>query len=68
MIKVLILMNKYFYIYNQRQADFFYKSGLEIIEIGRGKQGDTFIKFEKNEESQKVFTEWMNKKDDELLK
>lgn len=61
-------MNNYFYIYNQRQADFFYKSGLEIVEIGRGSKGDTFIKFEKNKESQEVFSKWIELKDNELIK
>lgn len=64
----MIDMKEFYYIYNQRQADFFYKSGLEIVEIGRGKQGDTFIKFEKDDKSRKAFSEWMSKKDDELLK
>lgn len=61
-------MTEYYYIYNQRQADFFYKSGLVIIEIGKGTKGDTFIKFEKNKDSVKIFDEWMKKKNNVLLK
>lgn len=64
----MIKLKKYFYIYNTRQADFFHKSGLPILEIGTGKSGDTFVKFERDEEADSVFRDWMSKKDNELLK
>lgn len=64
----MIRMSDFYYIYNQRQADFFYKSGLEIIEIGQGSKGDTFIKFRKDGKSKKIFDDWMKHKDDKLLK
>ncbi|MED3562222.1 hypothetical protein [Bacillus xiapuensis] len=51
-------MNKYFYIYNPNQADYFLKSGLQVIEIGKGAKGDIYIKFIRNEKSEEIFTQW----------
>jgi hypothetical protein len=55
-------MNKYFYIYNPHQADFFLKMGVPVLSIGKGTQGDIYVKFPRNEESEAVFTEWINSK------
>jgi hypothetical protein len=62
MIRRIKRMNKYFYIYNPHQADFFLKMGVPILKIGIGKKGEVFIKFPRNEESETVFTEWVERK------
>lgn len=52
-------MNKYFYIYNFEQAQFFIKNGLEVLEIGRGKRGDVYHKFLRDDKANKVFDKWV---------
>lgn len=52
-------MKNDFYIYNPVQADFFLSKGLVPTKIGVGdKDKKVFIKFSRNEESNKVFDEW----------
>ena len=51
----------YFYIYNPSQAEYFRNRGVEILEIGKGKKGDVFIKFPRTEESDIVFKDWIEK-------
>jgi hypothetical protein len=42
-------MKKYFYIYNSTQANFFLLNGVPVLEIGKGNQGNIYIKFPRNE-------------------
>jgi hypothetical protein len=51
-------MNKYFYIYNYIQSNFFLKMGIPALEVGKGKRGDFYVKFPRNEASQIVFDIW----------
>jgi hypothetical protein len=51
-------MNKYFYIYNPIQSTFFLEMGIPALEVGKGKKGDFYVKFPRNEESEKVFSLW----------
>ncbi len=53
----------YFYIYNLSQARFFLRQGLRPIDIGIGNKKEVFIKFLRDEESEKVFTQWIKRKD-----
>lgn len=55
---------KCFYIYNPTQANFFYQNGVKIIEIGKGKKDDVYVKFTRDDASEKVFSEWIEKKKD----
>lgn len=55
---------KYFYIYNPTQANFFFQNGVKISEIGKGKKDDVYVKFIRDDASEKVFTEWIENKRD----
>lgn len=57
----------YFYIYNPDQANFFNLNGVPVLEIGKGKKNDIYIKFPRNEKSEEVFSRWI-KRCDELNK
>ena len=48
----------FLYVYNFKQAKFFANMGLPIIEIGKGKKGDIFLKFMKDEKSAKLYNLW----------
>ena len=54
-------MNKFFYIYNPDQANYFHMHDIPIIEIGKGKKNDIYIKFPRNNKSEAVFTKWINR-------
>lgn len=54
-------MDKFYYIYNPHQANFYFLNGVPIIEIGKGAKGDTYIKFPKNQKSEEVFKRWIEK-------
>jgi len=51
-------MEKYFYIYNVKQADFFVKNNLKPMEVGKGNTRAVYIKFLRNEESEEIFNQW----------
>ena len=55
-------MSKDYYIYNLRQAKFFIDAGLPLVEIGVGTHRDVFHRFARNEESERVFSEWNRNK------
>ena len=46
------------YIYNNKQALFFIKHGACLEDIGVGSKGDVYHKFPRNEETEKIFTNW----------
>ncbi len=53
-------VNKYFYIYNFEQANFFIHNGLEVLEVGKGsKHGDVYLKFLRNQKANEVFDRWV---------
>jgi hypothetical protein len=54
-------MNKYFYIYNFEQSQFFIQNGLEVLEIGKGKFGDIFHKFLRDDKANEVFDKWVRR-------
>lgn len=53
--------NKFFYIYNPHQANFFIMNGLEVLEIGKGNKGDVYVKFLRNAKSEEVFDRWISR-------
>lgn len=52
---------KFFYIYNLEQANFFINNNIPIIKVGKGKDGDFYVKFPRNNHSEEVFTLWCNR-------
>lgn len=52
---------KYFYFYNHIQSNYFLKMGIPALEVGKGKKGDFYVKFLRNEISEHVFTLWCEK-------
>ena len=53
--------NKYFYIYNPTQANFFVLNGVPVLEVGKGNQGTIYIKFPRNAQSEEVFGRWVER-------
>ena len=49
---------KDFFIYNYLQADFFLQHELKPIQIGKGNKDDIFVRYARNDKSEKVFDEW----------
>jgi hypothetical protein len=54
-------MDKFYYIYNPHQANYFNLNGVPVLEIGKGSKGDIFIKFPKNKQSEEVFGRWVER-------
>lgn len=52
---------KYFYIYNLRQARFFMDHGLFTLEVDRGKRGDVYVKFLRDDKAEEVFGKWIER-------
>ena len=53
--------NNDFYIYNPIQSIYFIKNGLIPVEIGTGKLGHAYLKFERNKTCTRVFDNWCNR-------
>lgn len=56
------MKSRYFYIYNFEQAKFFINNGLKVIDINKGDKGDVYIQFLRDDDAEKVFSLWMNRK------
>lgn len=54
-------MEKFYFIYNPHQANFFNMNGVPVLEIGKGKKGDVYVKFPKNKYSEEVFGRWVER-------
>ncbi len=50
---------KYFYIYNPEQSDFFVKNGAPVLEVGKGKKKDMYIKFPRTSKEEEIFSRWV---------
>lgn len=61
-------MNKYFYIYNRHQANYFIQQGLPVLEVGKGKHDGNYTKFLRDERADEVFAKWRENKDDIMHK
>lgn len=53
---------KYFYIYNVKQAQFFLQNGLMPVDVGIGTEKDVFVKFDRDEQAESIFSQWVNRK------
>lgn len=47
-----------YYIYNMKQADFYFKNGVMPIGSGTGKRGDAYILFSNTNKLQNTFRRW----------
>lgn len=50
-----------FYFYNITQCQFFIQNGVPVLDVGKGSKGDIFIKFPRNEQSEEVFSRWVER-------
>lgn len=53
--------NKYIFIYNLMQAEFYFGKGITPMKVGKGTKGDIFVQFLKTDELKSAFTEWCNR-------
>jgi hypothetical protein len=58
----MIMKDKYFYIYDLRQALFFIQNGAHLIDIAKGNKGDLFHKFPRDEKHDNLFMAWKRQK------
>lgn len=56
------MKREFLYIYNLKQAMFFIRSGLKVVDISVGGKGDVYVKFIRDEECDRVFGMWMDRK------
>lgn len=56
------MQNKYFYIYDLKQALFFIQNGGRVLEIAKGNKGDLYHKFPRDEQHEKLFMDWKRQK------
>lgn len=54
-------MNKYFYIYNPHQSDYFVKSGATVVGVGKGTKGDVYVKFLRDQKCLEIFDKWVER-------
>jgi len=54
-------INKYIFIYNPVQAEFYFSKGITPMKVGKGSKGDVFVQFLKTDELRSAFTEWCNR-------
>jgi hypothetical protein len=55
---------RFFYIYNRHQANFFIQGGLPVLEVGTGKDDGFYVKFLRNTDANKVFGKWIDMKEE----
>ena len=53
--------NKYVFVYDLVQGEFYFSKGITPLKVGVGTKGDTFIQFQKSKELQSAFDEWCNR-------
>ena len=58
----MINNNEAVFIYNLRQADFYFSKGILPLNVGVGSKKDTYVKFAKSDELMVAFKEWCNMK------
>jgi len=58
----MINNNEVVFIYNLRQADFYFSKGIIPLNVGVGNKKDTYVKFSKSDELMSAFKEWCNSK------
>jgi len=50
--------NKYAFIYNKFQYEFYFSKGIVPLKIGTGSKGDLYVQFLNTNELQLAFREW----------
>lgn len=55
------MTQKYLYIYNVKQNDFFVNNGLHPINVGKGESGSVYLKYIRDEKAETILTLWKNK-------
>jgi len=58
----MINNNNFVFIYNMRQAEFYFSKGIMPLSVGVGSKKDTYVKFAKSDELMSAFKEWCNSK------
>jgi len=61
MINELNAKRDLLYIYNPVQSKWMANSGATIFRIGKGKEGDVCLSFEKTEDNIKIYNEWLDR-------
>lgn len=56
------MKDQYFYIYDLKQSLFFIQHGGFLIEIAKGKRGDLYHMFPRDERHEKLFMDWKRQK------
>ena len=54
--------NKFIFIYNLIQAEFYFHKGIAPYRVGFSSQKNVFVQFLKNDELTNAFTDWCNRK------
>ena len=54
--------NKFIFIYNLIQAEFYFNKGIAPYREGLSSQKNVFVQFLKNDELTNAFTDWCNRK------
>ena len=58
----MINNNNFVFIYNMRQAEFYFSKGIMPLSVGVGSKKDTYVKFAKSDELMSAFKEWCSSK------
>ncbi len=53
--------NKYIFVYNLIQAEFYFSKGITPLKVGKGTKGDVFVQFLRTEALKLAFDEWCNR-------
>lgn len=56
------MQNKYFYIYDYKEALFFIQNGASLIDIDKGNRGDLYHKFPRDSVHEDLFMKWKRQK------
>jgi len=54
--------NKFIYIYNLAQAEFYFNKGIAPARVGLSSQKNVFVQFFRNDELRIAFDEWCTRK------
>lgn len=57
----MLTNQKYVYIYNLLQAEFYFSKNITPLKVGTGTKGDTYVQFKKTDELKSAFDEWCNR-------
>lgn len=55
-------MDKFFYIYNPKQALYFIQNGAVLLDINKGSKGDIYYQFPRDEKHEDLFMDWKKRK------